>query len=255
MQSTLSPQKILQICREAGAKIMEFYSQPIEVIEKEDHSPLTQADLAANSHITQALEQFYPDIPVVSEENAEKSNIEASQNPCFWLVDPLDGTKSFIKKTGEFTVNIALVEDGRPTMGFIYVPAQGVSYFTGENGKVYTQKDGEEAVEISTRPEPADGVVVVASKSHSSQETVDYINTLHVKERRSAASSLKLCLVAEGKADIYPRFGRTMEWDIAAGQAILEKAGGSVYTLEGKPLRYGKPGLDNPNFVAKGWKG
>lgn len=244
---------ILDIARHANTIIMEYYQTDCDITIKEDHTPVTEADLAANAYIVEALQKLSPDIPVISEENDENDNEKIRTSPIFWLVDPLDGTKSFIKQTGEFTVNIGLIKDHKPIGGVITVPAKDLAYWTGADGKVYKQ-DGNNAIEaISCRKQPECGAVVVASKSHRSPETDDYINKLpSVDTFISASSSLKFCLIAEGKADIYPRFGRTMEWDTAAGHAILNAAGGSVHTIDDDDLAYGKEGLDNPFFIACG---
>lgn len=232
---------------------MNFYDGKVEVVVKEDESPVTPADLAANRYIIAALKELTPDIAIISEENDEADNKKAAKEKIFWLVDPLDGTKSYIKKTGEFTVNIALVENGNVTGGAIFVPAQNTGYFTAEDGLAYKQENDGLPTEIRVRPLPEDGLTVIASKSHRTKETDDFIKSLDkVKEIISASSSIKLCMVAEGKADIYPRFGRTMEWDIAAGHAILNAAGGVVTNTDGSAFTYGKKELDNPDFVAKG---
>jgi len=231
---------------------MAIYAQDFDIKTKSDASPVTEADVAAEKIIHSGLQKITPNIPVLAEESNAAGDVVDLSGGIFWLVDPLDGTKEFIHKRGEFTVNIALVEHGRPTMGVIHVPAQDITYFAEGPGKVW-RKDGDTAPQpIATRDVPAEGLTVVASRSHRTQETDDYIEKFEVAELISAGSSLKLCLLAEGKADLYPRFGRTMEWDIGAGQAILEAAGGIVETVDGARLTYGKDGHDNPNFIAKG---
>jgi 3'(2'), 5'-bisphosphate nucleotidase len=244
---------IYYITKKAGEIIMAFYNGKVQVMTKADESPVTAADLAANRYIMAELQKLTPDIPIVSEENSEAENMQAAKGGTFWLVDPLDGTKSYIKQTGEFTVNIALIENGAPVGGAIYVPAKDVGYFTAEDGNAYKQDGNNLPVEIRVRPVPEDGLTVVASKSHRTPETDEYINKLpKVKELISASSSIKLCLIAEGKADVYPRFGRTMEWDIAAGHAILNAAGGKVTNVNGSAFVYAKEGFGNPYFVAVG---
>lgn len=245
-------QAITRLAIDAGDKIMLIYQQDFDVARKEDSSPVTEADVAAEKIILAGLAEIAPDIPVLAEESVAAGTIPDISKGTFWLVDPLDGTKEFIHKRGEFTVNIALIENNRPTMGVIHVPAKGVSYFASGSGKVWRRDDGGEARPISVRKAPAEGLTVVASRSHRTPETDDYIAKFNVADLVSAGSSLKLCLVAEGAADLYPRLGRTMEWDIGAGQAILEAAGGRVETLDGEVLKYGKDGHDNPYFVAKG---
>ncbi|TNE39275.1 MAG: 3'(2'),5'-bisphosphate nucleotidase [Alphaproteobacteria bacterium] len=243
---------ITTLARGAGDAILKIYNQDFDVRTKTDASPVTEADELAERIILAGLRELTPDIPVLAEESAAAGEVVDLSGGVFWLVDPLDGTKEFIHKRGEFTVNIALIENGTPTMGVIHVPAQGVTYYAEGPGKAWRQ-DGEEAPRpVLTRTAPAEGLTVVASRSHRTPETDAYIEKFKVAELISAGSSLKLCLLAEGKADLYPRFGRTMEWDIGAGQAILEAAGGVVETLDGAPLRYGKEGHDNPFFVAKG---
>ncbi|MCF8465885.1 MAG: 3'(2'),5'-bisphosphate nucleotidase CysQ [Sneathiella sp.] len=243
---------ITRIAREAGDKILTIYNQDFDVKTKSDASPVTEADVAAERIILAGLKEVSPDIPILAEESNAAGATPDLSGGIFWLVDPLDGTKEFIHKRGEFTVNIALIEHGRPTMGVIHIPAKNITYFAEGPGKVWRQDEESVPQAISARVPPADGLTVVASRSHRTPETDEYIGKFNVAELISAGSSLKLCLVAEGKADLYPRFGRTMEWDIGAGQAILEAAGGSVETLDGKPLQYGKDGHDNPFFIAKG---
>lgn len=245
--------KILEISKEAAAIIMRYYDGKVHVEIKDDKSPVTAADIAANQYIVTKLKELAPEIAIVSEENPEQENIAAAESELFWLVDPLDGTKSFIKRTGEFTVNIALIKNGRPVSGVVYVPAQNVGYYTGSDNKAYKISAEGIKSQISTRVIPGDGAIVVASLSHRTPETDQYINSLpKVKSIVAASSSIKFCLVAEGAADTYPRFGRTMEWDTAAGHAVLLAAGGRVDNIDGSELLYGKKGLDNPYFVAQG---
>lgn len=243
---------ITKLAREAGDKILAIYEQDFDVKIKSDSSPVTEADTAAEKIILAGLKKIAPDIPVLAEESNAAGNIVDLSGGIFWLVDPLDGTKEFVHKRGEFTVNIALIEQGAPTLGVIHVPVKNTTYFAQGPGKVWRQDGDGTPFPIETRIAPDHGLTVVASRSHRTPETDDYIKKFKVAELISAGSSLKLCLLAEGKADLYPRFGRTMEWDIGAGQAILEAAGGCVETLDGTPLRYGKDGHDNPFFIAKG---
>lgn len=235
--------KLNAIARQAGKIIMGHYNPELVHQFKEDDSPVTKADIEANEYIVGQLAANFPDIPIISEEGAK----DAQHQGTFFLVDPLDGTKEFIKKTGHFTVNIGLVKNYRAHSGVIYAPVSDIIYYT-DGTKAF--KDGDE---IKCRQAPLRGLVAVASKSHSNQETNDFIETLNVTKRISAGSSLKFCLVAEGIADIYPRFGRTMEWDTAAGHAILNAAGGSVTTMEGKEFLYAKNEIwENPYFIARG---
>ncbi|MDA0781782.1 MAG: 3'(2'),5'-bisphosphate nucleotidase CysQ [Rickettsiales bacterium] len=243
--------EVYYITKKAGNIIMDYYNGKIEVLLKKDESPVTAADIAANKYILQELATLTPDIPIVSEENSEEENKNAAKGGLFWLVDPLDGTKSYIKKTGEFTVNIALINGDKPEGGAIFVPAKKTGYFTAEDGNAYKQEQDGLPTQIRVRPLPEDGVVVVASKSHRTPETDEYIEKLpKVKEIVSASSSVKLCLIAEGAADVYPRFGRTMEWDIAAGHAVLNAAGGKVLNTDGSEFIYAKEDFANPFFVA-----
>ncbi len=240
-----------QIALEAGAVIMNIYQGDIAVRTKSDESQVTEADEAAEAVILAGLAELAPEIPVIAEESVAAGRIPEIGDGPFWLVDPLDGTKEFISKNGEFTVNVALIEDGSPTHGVVFAPAVGQLYLAAPDGATI-EKEGAAAQPIAVRRPAADGLVVVASRSHRDAKTDDYLADFNVKSLTSAGSSLKLCLVAAGEADLYPRLGRTMEWDIAAGHAVLAAAGGSVETLEGAPMRYGKSGFENPFFVARG---
>lgn len=247
--------QVIDAAREAGTAILSVYATDFEVRGKDDASPVTAADEAAEAVILAALARCAPDIPAISEEAAAKGEApEAGQR--FWLVDPLDGTKEFIRRNGEFTVNIALVEQGRPVMGVVLAPALDRLYAGRElpdgGFEAFVESRGERRA-IRCREVPAEGLTVVSSRSHGDAAALDaFLAGRRVAACVNAGSSLKLCLVAAGQADLYPRLGRTMEWDIAAGHAVLRAAGGEVRTLDGEPLRYGKPGLDNPHFVASG---
>ncbi len=239
----------------AGAVILEIRRRPdFEVRAKSDNSPVTEADEAADALIRTGLRTAFPEIPVVTEE--ERSS-HVTVGATFFLVDPLDGTKEFVRGSGDFTVNIALIEDGVPTRGIVLAPAVGRLFYTLADGSAVEDTcadvpEGEGALRTLrvARPDPA-GLAVVASKSHRDKATDDYIARYPVRTVRSTGSSLKFCLVAAGEADLYPRLGRTMEWDTAAGHAILRAAGGSVVRFDDfEPLRYGKPGYENPFFIA-----
>lgn len=240
---------------EAGNKIMEIYNaDDFEVKTKSDASPVTEADEAADALISAGLRAAFPDVALVTEEQAASHSVDAMT---FLIVDPLDGTKEFINRRGDFTVNIALVEEGVPTRGVVYAPARERMFYTNsvghsveETGPFDLDTVGE--VKDIRVAEPDNGaLMVVASKSHRDQATDDYINLYNVKDMRSAGSSLKFCLVATGEADIYPRLGRTMEWDTAAGHAVLAGAGGRVVRFDDHtPLAYGKAGFANPFFIA-----
>lgn len=244
--------KVVDIAIKASDTLMDYYEKGVSVSHKDDNSPVTSADVAASDFIVQELRKLTSSIPIISEEGAKRSLSAKDKRSMFWLVDPLDGTKSFISHTGEFTVNIALIEFGKPIFGVISIPTQNVLYYTDDKGNAFKHRLGSNRQQITVRQAPSDGLVVIASKSHRTPETEAYIEKLNVKNLVSASSSLKFCLVAEGKADIYPRFGTTMEWDTAAGHAILLAAGGRVDNIDGTPLRYGKENFVNPYFVAKG---
>lgn len=252
-------EKLIEVIRtlalEAGDKIMEIYnSDDFDVKVKSDSSPVTDADEAADALISAGLRAAFPDVALVTEEQSASHDITAKT---FLIVDPLDGTKEFIKRRGDFTVNIALVEDGVPTRGVVYAPAKERMFFTLADGST-VEEDGpfDKTAPGVTRPirvsSPDNGaLMVVASKSHRDQATDDYIGKYQVKDMRSAGSSLKFCLVATGEADLYPRVGRTMEWDTAAGHAVLTGAGGGVVRFDDHtPLLYGKDGFANPFFIA-----
>ena len=246
---------IRRLALEAGDRIMEIYNSPeFEVRSKSDASPVTAADEAADAVIAAGLRAAFPDVTLITEEQAASHDLTAQT---FLIVDPLDGTKEFIQRRGDFTVNIAYVENGVPTRGVVYAPAQGRLFYTTEDGAAVEEtgaldkeKPGNlRRIGVSSPDNGA--LMVVASKSHRDAATDDYIANYAVKDMRSAGSSLKFCLVATGEADLYPRLGRTMEWDTAAGDAVLRGAGGHVVRFDDHtPLAYGKPGWDNPFFIA-----
>ena len=188
---------------------------------------------------------------MIAEESVASGKIPSIENQPFWLIDPLDGTREFTSRNGEFTVNIALIEEGRPTLGVVHIPAKELSFYTSGLGNAHCHRAGKDEI-IEVRTPGIDGFVVVASRSHRDPRTDEWLKSINVKSFTAAGSSLKFCLVAMGTADLYPRLGRTMEWDTAAGHAILASAGGSVRTLDDKDLRYGKPGFENPYFIARG---
>ena len=242
---------LLDIVRDAGKCVMDVYATDFEVTDKSDNSPVTQADKKADEVIVARLKALTPDIFIVSEESTEAGQRPADGAP-FWLVDPLDGTKEFINRNGEFTVNIALIENGQPVLGVVLAPALG-RLFSGIAGVGAWLEDADGACEIRCRVPPAEGLTVVASRSHGDAAALDaYLAGRKVADLRNAGSSLKICLVAAGEADVYPRLGRTMEWDIAAGHAVLVAAGGHIEQVDGSPFGYGKPDFANPHFAAWG---
>jgi 3'(2'), 5'-bisphosphate nucleotidase len=239
------------VARQAGALVMQVYARPSVARSKADASPVTEADVLAEAAIARALARLTPHLPVVAEE-AMAAGAAPVVGERFWLVDPLDGTKEFIQRNGEFTVNIALVDGGRPVLGVVYAPALE-RLFAGVSGLGATVEDACGRRPARCRPLAADGATVLTSRSHADHQALDaFLADQRVAEIRHIGSSLKLGLLAAGEADLYPRFGRTMEWDTAAGDAVLSAAGGEVADLQGRPLRYGKPGFENPDFVARG---
>lgn len=250
-------EQLATIALAAGDVILDIYHSEFTVRSKDDRSPVTNADEAAERVILSELAKLTPEIPIIAEESVASDGIPENVGKRFWLVDPLDGTKEFISKNGEFTVNIALIEDGVPTTGVVYAPARGRLFVGTADGATCQNMDQAgvwgESRPITVRRASDAGLIVVASRSHRDAQTDDYLEQFEVRELISAGSSLKFCLIAAGEADLYPRLGRTMEWDTAAGDAVLRAAGGTVDTLDGQPLIYGKaPVYDNPFFVAKG---
>ena len=236
----------------AGEAIMAVYAQDFDVRHKLDKTPVTEADLAAERIIVATLKAAFPEIPVVSEELCEAEGLPACP-ACFWVVDPLDGTREFVAKNDEFSVCIGLVQDGHPVLGVLHGPAVGLTYTGCAADGATRQRRGGAIERICTRAPSQHGLVVVHSRSHENSRRVgEFLENYPVLERMKCGSALKFGLLAAGEADLYPRFGTTMEWDTAAGQAILEAAGGRVETLAGAPLTYGKPGLKNDGFIAWG---
>ena len=244
-----------RLALKAGEEIIKIYTaEDFDVRTKSDSSPVTEADEAADALISAGLRAAFPDIPLVTEEQA---GTHGQSVATFLIVDPLDGTKEFVQRRGDFTVNIAYVENGVPRLGVVYAPAKArLFYTTAEGGAVeekapFGDRPGEVVpIGVNSRPDNR-GLMVVASKSHRDQATDDYIARYAARDMTSAGSSLKFCLVATGEADLYPRLGRTMEWDTAAGDAVLRSAGGEVVRFDDHtPLTYGKPGFENPFFIA-----
>ena len=252
---------LIDIAREAGATVLEVYATDFSVRGKDDCSPVTAADERAEAVILHRLRSLEPRLPIVAEEEVAAGRTPPTGGR-FWLVDPLDGTREFVSRNGEFTVNIAVVENGVPVLGVVLAPALG-RLFAGADGLgAIEEKDASRGVSpdtpagrtrrrIACRRPPAEGLTVVASRSHGDADALaQFLVGRQVSQVVVAGSSLKFCLLAAGEADLYPRLGRTMEWDTAAGHAVLRAAGGDVRQLDGQPLRYGKAGFENPHFVA-----
>ena len=251
--------KISNISVEAGKIILDFYNENVDITYKADESPLTQADLASNKFITDSIKKISPNIPILSEEEFVEWDIRKKWKK-YWLIDPLDGTKEFIKKNGEFTVNIALIENNRPKLGVIYTPASNELFFSIKNSgsyKILTDKKLNtlnNAKRISINKKISNKVKIIGSRSHSNPILEKWVNkNFNEFDILQKGSSLKFCLIAEGFADIYPRFGNTSEWDIAAGHIILEEAGGKLKSIENKEILYNeKENILNPDFFAYG---
>jgi 3'(2'), 5'-bisphosphate nucleotidase len=238
---------LIRIATDAGLLILDEYAKPPASDPKSDDSPLTQADLRSHRHIAAALAALTPDIPLLSEEGMDVPYAERSSWTRFWCVDPMDGTKEFLKKTGDFTVNIALVENGQPVIGVIYVPAKGWTY-TAAKGQGARFQDAPIGTRVPDRTAPA----IVASKDHAGPKVEALLAKLPGASLKSMGSSLKFCLVAQGEADAYYRDVPTFEWDTAAAQVIVEEAGGQVLKEDGAPLTYNKPDLRNPSLLIIG---
>jgi 3'(2'), 5'-bisphosphate nucleotidase len=249
-EALLAPLRAL--ARQAGEAILEIYASDFAVNAKDDRSPVTEADLRAERIILAGLRVLTPEIPTVSEEAAAEGERTDVSGGTFWLVDPLDGTKEFVKRNGEFTVNIGLVVDGVPVAGVLFAPVPN-RLFAASPGAATVEDGGAPPRPIACRPPPRDGLIVLSSRSHKDPTAFDaFMRPFTVADTRHTGSSLKFALVAAGEADLYPRFGRTMEWDTAAGHAILNAAGGCLTLPDGTPLTYGKPDFGNPSVVAWG---
>jgi 3'(2'), 5'-bisphosphate nucleotidase len=244
---------LVELARQAGDAILEVYATDFDVQAKDDDSPLTQADMASHLIIDAGLRALTPDIPIISEESGLPSYEERSQWTRYWLIDPLDGTKEFVKRNGEFTVNIALIDNHRAVLGIVHVPVMKKTYTgcKGAGSTVCTDEGQPETISVATSSESP--VRVVGSRSHHGPSLDAYLDALGDFEMLPMGSSLKFCIVAEGKADIYPRLGLTSEWDTAAAQAVVEQAGGAVVELDGQPLTYNaKEDILNPHFLVRG---
>jgi len=245
--------KLLEIARIAGDATMEIYNSDFEIYSKKDESPVTEADRKAEAIIIPVLKELAPNVPIVAEEAFSAGDHPNVKGTAFWLVDPVDGTKQFISKKDEFTVNIALIDENlRPIFGVVHAPALDRMFWGSlEFGAFVQEKDGT-VKEISVRKAPVEGIVAVVSRSHKTPEVDEYLKGFTVANEISSGSSIKFCQVAEGLADVYPRFGPTMEWDTGAGHAVVLGAGGTVKTPEGEEFLYGKKGFKNGFFIAKG---
>jgi 3'(2'), 5'-bisphosphate nucleotidase len=246
-------QKVIAIAREAGDIILKHYHQETEVDHKSDSSPLTIADLESNTFIRRELEALTPEIPIISEETVPESFDQRKTWDTFWLVDPLDGTKEFVKKTGEFTVNIGLISGGVPILGVIHVPVLGQTYFAADGHAGWeSYGDQPDRKSLKVRELNHEIIDIVASRDHAGPQVKALADQLPQAGFKSMGSSLKFCLVASGEADVYLRDVPTMEWDTAAAHAILRAAGGEIYTLDGNVLTYNKESLRNPSIISVG---
>ncbi len=245
---------VCEIAKQAGAEIKKIYSEGFEIQEKNDHSPLTTADIASHEIITSELKMLTPDIPLLSEESTSISFNERSSWKNYWLIDPLDGTREFIKRNGEFTVNIALIMEHSSNLGVVYAPVQDVTYFASRNYGAYKQTENQTPEKITARTSTPDNKpTICGSRSHAGKSLQALQDKIGDFELISMGSSIKMCLVAEGVADIYPRFGPTSEWDTAAAHCIVNESGGKIVDTELKTLRYNtKDSLLNPSFLAIG---
>jgi len=242
--------EIISLAENAGAAIMELYERTnYHVIHKADQSPLTLADTAANRIIEEGLKKLTPDLPIISEESAIPVYQERKMWRRYWLIDPLDGTKEFINKNGEFTVNIALIEDGCPALGVVFAPAVGLCYFASKGEGAFLKTEGQ-IKSIFCKKTLSDADTIAVSRSHIDKETQALLNKINHARTIHMGSSLKLCLIAEGRVDCYPRLAPTMEWDTGAAHAILNEAGGCIIAANGKELIYNKEDIKNPSFIA-----
>ncbi|QOP41552.1 3'(2'),5'-bisphosphate nucleotidase CysQ [Sulfurimonas marina] len=251
MLSSIDIEAIKALALEAGEAIMKIYVQDFAIEYKEDNSPLTEADLKANEIICSTLEKLYPNIPIMSEETQDAPYSVRKNWDYYWCIDPIDGTKEFIKKNGEFTVNIALIHKDTPVLGVVYAPVKEELYWAVKDQGAF--KNGIK-LPLKINHNPEDKLLVLTSRSHLTQETKDFIASFDTKkiEQKAVGSSLKLCMIAAGEADIYPKLGPTSEWDTAAADAILREAGKMVYQFDlTKPLVYNKEELLNPWFIVK----
>jgi 3'(2'), 5'-bisphosphate nucleotidase len=252
LQELVNP--VCEIAKQAGTEIMKIYAEGFEIEEKKDHSPLTTADLASHTLIIEKLEKLTPNIPILSEESTSIPYTERSSWKNYWLIDPLDGTREFIKRNGEFTVNIALITDHSTSLGVVYIPVQDICYFAAREQGSYKQEQKQAAKKIQSRiSTPTDKPTICGSRSHAGQSLQALQDKIGNFDLISMGSSIKMCLVAEGVADIYPRFGPTSEWDTAAAHCVVNEAGGEIVDMNLQTLQYNtKDSLLNPSFIAVG---
>jgi len=251
LEALIAP--VIALAESAGKSILEIYEAGFSITDKEDNTPLTDADLAAHNTITEGLEKLTPNIPVLSEESTSIPFEERQQWSRYWLIDPLDGTREFIKRNGEFTVNIALIENHEPILGVIQVPVNGILYYAWREGGAWKRLPGQAVEQIHVRTPSEEQLVVAGSRSHQSEIITDFLDKIGTHRIFPMGSSLKSCLVAEGQADLYPRLGPTSEWDTAAAQCVVEEAGGQLTDTAMQPLRYNtKDSLLNPHFFVFG---
>ncbi len=245
----------IKLAVHAGEEILKIYNTDFNIQTKDDQSPLTTADLASHHCLVNGLEKLSPKFPILSEESSHLPYSERQQWDTYWLLDPLDGTKEFIKRNGEFTVNIALIQGNQPILGVVYVPVTGICYSSATGLGAWKQLQNQKPVTIKARYQAVKPFTIVGSRSHQTEELANYLKRIGEHELVSMGSSLKLCLVAEGKADLYPRIGLTSEWDTAAAQCVVEQAGGKVTDLQGEVLAYNtKDEYLNPYFLVFGDK-
>ncbi|MFI5305502.1 MAG: 3'(2'),5'-bisphosphate nucleotidase CysQ [Nitrospiria bacterium] len=245
--------QVVQLSEEAGRAIMSVYSGgDFGTTLKADHSPLTRADTESHNIILQGLKLLSPQLHLLSEESEEPPYSERRTWDSYWLADPLDGTKEFINHTGEFTVNIALIEKGNPILGVIHIPFSGISYFAFRGNGAYKKEPGKMPYRISTGDYRDQKLKIICSRLHQGAVLEDFLKKIKGYESVNVGSSIKFCLIADGSAHLYPRLSPTMEWDTAAGQCIVSEAGGTVTDFERNPLKYNKPNLENPNFIVCG---
>tara|TARA_Y100000588_G_C14279772_1_gene936347 strand:- start:10270 stop:11094 length:825 start_codon:yes stop_codon:yes gene_type:complete len=245
-------EEVVKLSRDAGESILAIYNDSnLDFNFKEDNTPLTSADIASNNVIVKGLKKITPELPILSEEGSDIPYSIRSKWDQYWLIDPLDGTKEFLKRNGEFTVNIALIKNGRPILGVIYVPVNNEIFYGYKDGGSFYEKGKNSAKKIEVANDYQGPIRIVSSRSHTNKQLISFIKNIKNKKVLSIGSSLKFCLIASGKADIYPRFGPTSEWDTAAGDAIVKFAGGSIMTEKKEELIYNqKESLLNPNFIA-----